>query len=213
MLIWERLGLFNISAGEHDITVYLQKKIPSALRMNQTSNGTQALSDSLPEPPVSQTPLGEPMDQASALLLADDPLAWNLQYWLDIGIIAIIRGEDMLLTRVRTEIERGKIPDPALRTQIDDAWGQFQKDNRENCFWKWTQMTLQSPEAKPYLRDIDRMLTDKGRKVRCYLERMEKVMLKRLGAADVDGARNFFERLGDAYQRLQQEEAADAARN
>lgn len=181
--------------------------------MDQASNETQALPDPLPTTRVSQTPLGEPIDQASALLLADDPLAWNLQYWLDIAIVAIIRGEDMMLTRVRTEMERDKIPDPALRTKFEDAWSQIQLDNRENCFRKWTQMTLESPEAKPYLRDIDRMLTDKSRKLRDYLTHIEKVMLKQLEAAKIDKARYLFERLGDIYQRLQREEAADTARN
>lgn len=96
-----------------------------------------------------RTPLGEPMDPRSASSLAEDPLRWHLRYWLDLSVVAQLRGEDSMLIGFSIELEQYKTRDQALRTRLVNA--------------------LDSPRAKPYLRDLDRMLVDKKTKTRRYL--------------------------------------------
>lgn len=161
-------------------------------------------------PPVSQTPLGAPINQASAMLLAKDPLAWNLQYWLDLGLIGNLRGEDIMLMGLRIEIEYSKTLDPALRIQFQNAWIKYQIRNRAERVRYWSQMTLDSEDAKPYLRDLNTMLVDKGRKTRDYLRSAETAMSQEQENLNFGRAQVIFDRLARIYPKLRQEEAGNA---
>lgn len=178
--------------------------------MNQAPEGAQqAPTEDLG--PFS-TPLGGLMDRATALQLLEDPLLWYLQYWLNLNIIGIMRGEDELLLALRIEMEQDKYPEPLFRLQIQNNWYRFLQDNRLTCIRGWAALMGDlSEEANPYHRDLDRMLVDKGRKTRAHLRRMEMEMNNALRAADVERARLIFEVILGYYKRLQQEEAADAA--
>lgn len=43
----------------------------------------------------SRTPLGEPMDQSEVIRRAEDPLAWHLQYWHELGVVATLHSESV----------------------------------------------------------------------------------------------------------------------
>lgn len=116
-----------------------------------------------------RTPLGEPMDPRSASSLAEDPLRWHLRYWLDLSVVAQLRGEDSMLIGFSIELEQYKTRDQALRTRLVNAWKMHQLVNHASCSRHWNRLTLDSPRAKPYLRDLDRMLVDKETKTRRYL--------------------------------------------
>lgn len=78
----------------------------------------------------------------------------------------------------------------------------------------WEEKTLESSEAKWYMRDINTMLMDKGLKARHYLYRKEFLMLEALRGARFERARVLFEGLAKLYGKLQEEESRDAeARN
>lgn len=51
------------------------------------------------------------MSPASILRRQQDPLKWLLEYWLDIAVIGIIRGEDMKLMVLRVDMEVDKMSD------------------------------------------------------------------------------------------------------
>lgn len=151
------------------------------------------------------------MDEASILLRAEDPLAWHLRYWLDLCMVGTIRGGDILLLSLRIRMEHDKIADAAFKTRLQGAWRGFQSDNKESCLRLWMRRTVLSQEAQPYLRDLDTMLQDKGRKTRDYLRRIEALTIHLLRTGNLALARRSFERLGLYYQRLLQEDAEDAA--
>lgn len=183
-----------------------------AVTRAQAAIETLGLSDP-PDPSDSQTPLGEPLDQVSAAALAKDPLAWHLRYWLDLCTVGNLRGEDEILLALRMEIEVNKILDMELHSAFYDAWFQYVMDNSEESARNWIQRTLESDEAKRYLRDIDRMLEDKARKTRHYLGHLERLMLTSLQEGDAETAKMFFQKLAPVYPKLLREEAADTARN
>lgn len=186
--------------------------------MDQTPTRAQAATETprLPDPADAsdfRTPLGEPIDQVSAANLAKDPLLWHLTYWLDLCTVGNLRGEDEILLALRMEMEVDKMLDMELQSAIYDAWFRFFMDNSEESARNWIQRTLESDEAKPYLRDIDRMLVDKARKTRQHLGHLERHMLTSLQEGDAEKAKKFFEKLAPVYPKLLREEAADAARN
>ncbi|MCJ1463131.1 hypothetical protein MMC07_001736 [Pseudocyphellaria aurata] len=161
-------------------------------------------------PQTSRSPLGAPLSPASAALLARDPLAWHLQYWLDLGLIGNLRGEDNLLMGVRIEIEYTRTLSPALRAQFQTAWTQYQIDHRAERTRYWSRITLDdSDEARPYLGDLTTMLADKARKTRAYLRSAETAMVHELEVGkNFERAQVLFDRLARLYPRLQQEEEA-----
>lgn len=115
--------------------------------------------------PNMTTPLGEPMNEASALERTEDPISWHLRYWLSIAVIACLRGEDIILTGIRIDMELDKIAHTEIKTRVRNARKPFQKDNMEGYKWYWTQKTLDDQDAQKYVRDLDRMLVDKGQKM------------------------------------------------
>ncbi|MCJ1427314.1 hypothetical protein MMC29_005217, partial [Sticta canariensis] len=195
--------------------------------MNQAPSGAQApygaqLPDEVQLPPEAlalidplgqsdrRTPLGGPMNQLSAFLRAQNPLDWLRQYWLNIGVVGMLRGEDRDLLVLRIEIEHTKIPDPDFRAEFRNSWRQYRVDNRDEIKRQWVERTLESREARPYHRDIDRMLVNKGPKTRNYLRQMERLMITSLRDQRVGTARVFFNQLSQLYGKLRDEERADA---
>lgn len=132
----------------------------------EASNGVQAPHRKPSDP---QTPLGEPISESCASSLAEDSLRWHLQYWLVLSVIDTLRGEDSMLIAFSIELEHYKIRDQQLRTRLVDAWKMYRLVNYASCSRYWTRLTVESDRAKPYLRDLDRMLVDKGTKTRRYL--------------------------------------------
>lgn len=168
------------------------------------------------EPPYPLTPLGEPISHTpSAQLLASDPLTWHLHYWLSIGVLGMLRGENPLLMAFRTDIEHyNKIKDVEFRIRLVEAWRTYRQVHLPYFRQQWERLTLESEEAKPYLRDIDRMLVNKGAKAREYLCRIENMMISILRDGQIESARWLFDIIARVYQRLEEEEKADEeARN
>lgn len=167
------------------------------------------------ETPVHLTPLGGPMDEESAFLQAANPLAWNLQYWLNIAVVGSTwRDEDTILMAFRVEMEHDKIPDPAFKLQLKNAWSQYQKDNQDECMQKWQQTTPESwQEAQPYLYDLDIMLADKERKTRKYISRMADEVIRELKAGNSATATNNLEKIFRVRQRMQREKRRADAMN
>lgn len=71
-------------------------------------------------------------------------------------------------------------------------------------------MTLESNEAQQFLNDINRMLVNKGQKVRNYLRDQNRLMMDSLEAGEVDTAKYSFSELIFLYQKLREEEVVDA---
>lgn len=161
-------------------------------------------------PPNFQTPLGEPINQRSAAFLIHDPLTWHLNYWLNIGVIAILRGEDSVLTTLRIEHEILNMLDLGLSSAVFRAWPQFWSTNSEEGKRHWAQKTLESNEAQHYLNDINRMLVNKGQKVRSYLSDRNRLMMDSLEAGKFAAAKDSFNELVFVYRKLREEEAVDA---
>lgn len=146
------------------------------------------------------------MTHPSALSLARCPLAWHLDYWLSLTVIGILRGEDPMLTFLRVEIEHSKMSDQEMKSRLYDAWNQYLIAHIETHLQFWNLITLESRAAKRYLRDLDRMLVDKGAKARTYLGQVKSVVLDDLHAGRFGRARELFEKLGQMYQKLHAEE-------
>ena len=181
--------------------------------MNQASTEMQVAS----EAPTSnwthtlpKTPLGEPMDQESASILASDPVEWHLQYWLAIAIIAIMRGEDPVLTVIRIDIEVHKMADTEIRTGIQRSWKKYRLENGEQCQRYFSAFPKPTEEVNQYLRDIDRMLVDKGEKTRDHLEKAEREMFTLIRERNYDTARIYSVNIARVYRHLQEEETREA---
>lgn len=158
--------------------------------------------------PTFQTPLGGPLSQASAVVLSKDPYRWHLRYWLNIGAVAMIRGEDTELMSLRIEMEHENIADPTLRTQIQRVWSRFNSENRERCKQSWTQVPPGDRVFKTYFCELDRMLTHKDAKMRTYLNSLEMEMSSYLRSADIPRAKEIFDKVSRGYSKLLREEAA-----
>lgn len=177
--------------------------------MDQASIGAQ-----LPNglgPLGTRTPLGEPISHFSASFLAEDPLAWHMHYWLSLEVVGVMRGEDAMLMALRVEWEQELLLGDGIKIQLltDNVWPRYRILNRERYEQFWAQMTVESEDARWYLRDVDRMLVDKARKTRAKLRRSERMMQAALQAVSID-----IEELTQQYGKLQEEETAEAeARN
>lgn len=179
-------------------------------RINQPPSGVQTPT----ETSNSLTPLGEPMNQTSVLSLAEDPVRWHLQYWLVLSVVGMIRGEDPILLGFRIEIEQYKIHDQGLKNQVVRAWKPYQLVNHENCYRQWGRLALENEEVKPFLRDIDRMLVDKGPKTREFLQQLHSVIVGLLQAGEIDAALRLVEKCLEMIQKLEDEEREEEqARN
>lgn len=184
--------------------------------MDQTPSGSQAPTE-LPVLPhridisATRTPLGGPMTRYSASRLAQDPLTWHMQYWLALGTVGMLRGEDEALMGFRIEMEHDKMY-TEQKARFRALWNQYRRLHVEACQQHWEEMTVDSEEAKWYIRDIDAMLVDKVQKARQYLVRQEMRMLAALQATRFDLAQVLYDGLVKIYAKLQEEATRDAAR-
>lgn len=154
------------------------------------------------------------MNQTSVLSLVEDPVRWHLQYWLVLSVVGMIRGEDPILLGFRIEIEQYKIHDQGLKNQVVRAWNPYQLVNHENCYRQWGRLALENEEVKPFLRDIDRMLVDKGPKTREFLQQLHSVIVGLLQAGEIDAALRLVEKCLEMIQKLEDEEREEEqARN
>lgn len=124
--------------------------VPSTFTMNKASGD--------------RTLLGEPMSKAAISLREKDPLAWHLQYWLDILVIGMscYQGLGQILS-TRINIEHGEIADHSFRSRFREAFGKFQFENQTEYFRKWDPNTFEESSVKmaqfeAHVRDLQRML-------------------------------------------------------
>lgn len=150
------------------------------------------------------------MSQEYANDREEDPLVWHLTYWLNILVIARLRGENELLTAIRIEREQSLIPDLELRSQVQSMWVQFQRVHRAGFLHVWQQFGLESEDAHLSLVDIDNMLMDKETKTMDYVQILEAQMVDMVRNSQLDKARALLDRLADVHHELREEAMADA---
>lgn len=157
---------FSRTVTFQSTSVYSQAKVPLASRMDQANPEAQAPNGAQPSREIQQpreaqrSPLGHLLSQGSVDSLAKDPLQWHLKYWLNIWTVALLRGEKPLPMLSWIDLEHDKTPDRELKLKLQNAWDQHLIDNSETYSRHWTLLTLESPAAKAYLRDIDRLLVN-----------------------------------------------------
>lgn len=152
------------------------------------------------------SPLGEPLNDYSAETLDLLPVIWHYVYWLSLGTIAVMSGEDTFLMFLLIDIELQQTPDVELKLALSRDWHLFMRNHREEVQKHWAEQTLESAEAKAFLRDIDRILVDKVRKAREYLPRGERMMIHAYRNGDLQTARLFFKTITHIYEVLKQAE-------
>lgn len=170
---------------------------------------TVALLDDPLGPSDIRTPLGEPMDRSQAFMRAELPLPWHLQYWSNIDVVGVLRGEDEVFMKLMIEAEHENIPEEWIKTALLRDWHRFQIRNNEPNRRRWVRRTLEDEQAKKLLRDIDRMLADRYQKARSHLQRVETLMITSLRDGDNETAKMHFAKLSQCYQLLLEEERRD----
>lgn len=157
-----------------------------------------------------RTPLGEPMDEISALILNEDPIGWHFQYWLSLSVLGVLRGEDPILMAFRIEIELYNVLDRQYRNAFHQAWNEYLTANHEPCLEYWELVSVEDEKVQQYFRDLDQMLVNKEQKAKDNLRGMEELMIIFLRDARLEQARETFEILSLVYPKLHEEEIADA---
>lgn len=175
----------------------------------QAPNENQAPKQT-PAPTVDLTPLGGPVNGATALLRDQDSLKWHLNYWLDLYTIAIISGQDMILMAARIDKEHEEITDLGFRAELKDNWYNFLLTYSGQVLLHWNQTSLNSEEAKMFLSDIDRLLENKGKKMRDYICMLVILMNEHSRREDEVNATKVYRQIRRLIQRMRQEEARDA---
>lgn len=151
------------------------------------------------------------MSLLAGFILTSDPVQWHLQYWLNIEVVGVLRGEDITLMAFRVENEIRNIERAQIRDGVHQAWGDFHRNNTQRYQLEWQQKTLASQEAQPYLRDIDRMLVNKEQKTRDYVHQMERDLFdwrRRVQAEMTEKVT----KIGQLYRKLANENLADQER-
>ncbi|MCJ1466243.1 hypothetical protein MMC07_004862 [Pseudocyphellaria aurata] len=171
--------------------------------------GIPRLSNPAPDQNIlTLSPLGEPLNDSSAENRDLCPDIWHLVYWLSLGTIGVMYGEDPYLMFLLIDMELQKTPDVPLKLILSRKWHLFIRNFGGEIQRHWTEKTLESAEAKAFLRDIDRILVDKARKARAYLPRGERVMMQALRNGDRRTAEAFFKSINHIYEVVKQTEAA-----
>lgn len=137
-------------------------------------------------------------------------LEWYLHNWLNLDVIAELRGEDMTLMTIMIEMEQEQNYSPTLKNQLRTAWSGFNRENRPAYLRYWEQKTLQNEEAEKYISDLNRMLVCKGPKVRSYIHHMQMKMEKSLRSGKFTRADRFFDIICLLTQKLEDEKTKDA---
>lgn len=185
-----------------------------------TTSEPLALSDS-------RTPLGEPMDQISASLLAEDPIAWHLRYWSSLFLVGAFSGvvrSNFMAIMIQMEII--KIPDREIATELRRVWIERQSTNEGEderlielpetlsriAFSSHEKDALKSEEVKRLLRDVDRILLDKRQKTRACLHQLESLLDSTLEAGDLETAIECHGKICDLCDGLDDEEILELDR-
>lgn len=150
------------------------------------------------------------MSSRSGSLLTQSPVKWHLNYWLNIVVVATLRGEDKALMVIRVEHEFRNIANVQIRKGIHQAWVPFYHKNRPVYEKKWVHRTLASREAQLYLRDIDRMLVNKEQKTRECLKNAELHLIDWEKKVQVKIARKKLD-IQRVYRKLEDEQVVDQA--
>lgn len=172
----------------------------------QTTAGNAALPNSQ-NLSVFRTPLGGLLSQYSAARQFQNPLLWHMTYWLDLGVVGVLHGQDPVLMAFRIRMEQEKM-DPWLKDGFRRTWKQYRTRNLEECVEYWVRIA--TVEAKGYLGDIDRMLVNKAQKARNQLILQEELMHKALRELRFHKASKLFMGIVNVYEKLVEEETRDA---
>lgn len=153
------------------------------------------------------------MDQDLAVFRSEDPIEWHLNYWITLEVIGILHGEDPILMAFRIETEIYNIADRQIRCNVHGQWSEYRATNYEPCLEYWEPVSGEDEEVQPYFRDLDRMLVNKEQKAKDRLRDMEELMISLVRGAQLQQARETLENIGQVYQKLHEEEIADAQAN
>lgn len=95
-------------------------------RATEEVDEAQAATETPPPPYAlilsdSRTPLGEPMDQSEVIRRAEDPLAWHLKYWHELGVVASLYSQEVktLINEMQMDLEKRKLVESG-GSEIDD---------------------------------------------------------------------------------------------
>lgn len=143
---------------------------------------------------------------------------WHMQYWFSLYLIGVLYGEDPILLSLRIEIEIDKIPQGEVATELRSVWIERKRAGEGEhqplivipeplCYFE--EETLETEAGKRCLRDIDRMLVNKGKKTRTYLRHMETLLTAAVQAGNFESANGLRDRLSDLHSHLQQEESLE----
>ncbi|MCJ1264661.1 hypothetical protein MMC22_004535 [Lobaria immixta] len=161
------------------------------------------------------------MDQISAEYLAEDPFGWHVEFWNDLFVVGIFRGEDAILMALRIEIEIISIPDKDLATKVRGTWSRFRSEIEEQGrqislslgpSYRLEENSLTDEYAKQLYRDVDRMLADKKQKTRAYLHDLKTVMSTDPKFTYTELGYILRYKLCDLYQKLCDEEISELHR-
>lgn len=162
------------------------------------------------DPQVPRTPLGEPLEYFTELLLATDPVKWHVQYWFDLFLSGVMQGVDATLMLLRIEIEQTKISNQ-FGIEVRRAWKCHRTGNHEGFPVSVSDYLRDFSEIdQRFLRDLDRLLADKGPKTRIYLHQLEGLMINSVRDGNISKSCVFCEKLSTLWLRLREEEIADA---
>lgn len=158
----------------------------------------------------SQTPLGEPMTPASAWAQVQNPLVWNLNYWLNLYVIGIMRLQDRRVITARMDREQRNKMTYNMYLEFQSHWYQFKHTYEAGCFRYWEPMYPQNLEYQAYVRDLDRMLEFKEEKIGEYLRALTTMWENFRRMNSIDAANNTANLINRIRQGLQQEYLRDA---
>lgn len=163
-------------------------------------------------PQDARTPLGTPIDEASASFRAQDPHGWLLKYWLNLYSIGISRLEDAWLLAARIHREHiTKMAPGMFKDQFQAEWGQFMVENSAEYYRTWTsKANIDLEEYMAYVVDLDRMLEQKELKTREYILWMFEEVYSLLRAGDIAGARLLYDSASVLNVRMKEEEKLEA---
>lgn len=160
------------------------------------------------------------MDQISAEYLAEDPYGWHVEYWNNLFVVGIFRGEDEILMHLRIEIEISNIPEGNLAIKLRRTWSKFRSVIEEQGKlirsylgpYLLEEKSLTDEYTKQLFRDVDRMLADKEQKTTADLLRLKSLMSTAFRVGDTETGIDLGERILDLNQRLCKEALSELYR-
>lgn len=158
------------------------------------------------DPRGPQTPFGEPIvDEDSASQKAEDPVKWHLKYWLNLFVVGINRGEDDGLMNARIDWEHVNIANEAFKKDLRFSWFDFQTENEDRYILEWEHI-IGGEKLHAYIRDLNRMLVNKGQKMRDYLLRKHRLIAKYQADGNIVAVHSLNFEIDQLNRLLRQEE-------